>query len=91
VRCVESQKVGDVNLYASLFPGTGGKEEIIGSEVTTTRIAHVTGAARASCLQEMSEIPHKEQTISAFSGLHKKQYFVLSPTESAGFVLLGRE
>jgi len=92
MRCVECQKVGDIKIYASLFPGTRGKEEMIRSEVTTTRIAHVTGAARASCLQEMMpEIPHKEQTTSAFSGFHRKQYFVLSQTGSAGFVLSGME
>jgi hypothetical protein len=44
---------------------------MIRSEVTTARIAHVNGAARASCLQEMApEIPHKEQTTSAFIGLY---------------------
>ena len=68
------------------------KKKFIRSEVTTTRIAHFTGAIRASCLQEMMpEIPHKEQFTSAFSGLHRKQYLVVSPTESAVFVLSGRE
>jgi hypothetical protein len=65
---------------------------MIKSEVNTTRIAHVNGAARASCLQEMKPgIPHKEQTNSAFSGLYRKQNLVVSPTESAGFVLSDRE
>ena len=65
---------------------------MIRSEVNTTRIAHVNGAARASCLQELNpEIPHKKQTNIAFSGLYRKQYLVVSPTETAGFVLSGRE